>query len=275
MVIDVTEADFQAQVIERSSKQPVLVDFWAAWCGPCRALGPVLEKLAGEGRFVLAKVDTDANQRLAGAFGIRGIPAVKLFVDGKVAGEFTGALPEPQVRAFLDQHIPSEADRLVREAAAADPEAAARLLDQALALEPEHAGARLARARVALAAGDVDAARVHAGAITPAADEHEAAQHLLEAIGFAVACTEAGGADGARARLEADPKDLDARIALGQCLAAAGDHRAALDELLEAVTQKRHYRDDAARKAMLTIFGLLGPGNELASEYRRKLQIVL
>ena len=157
--------DFQQQVIEASRNKPVLVDFWADWCGPCKTLGPVLEKLAGEtDAWDFVKVDVDANRELAGGYQIRSIPAVKLFVDGVVVEEFAGALPEGQIRDWLDRALPSEADVLVSQAAgladAGDDAAARALLEKILATTPDHAGARLALARQVLSEDPARAAEL-------------------------------------------------------------------------------------------------------------------
>jgi putative thioredoxin len=280
-VSDVDAAGFPEAVIERSKDTPVLVDFWAAWCGPCRMLGPVLERIAAEpdAGFELVKVDIDANQSLAGQYAVSSIPAVKLFVDGKVAAEFLGALPESQVRAFLRQHIPSEADSAVAAgralAKSGDGEAAKAAFETALAADDAHPGAHLELARLALARGDVDEVSGHIDAIDARADEYEQAQVLRAALDFAATCGEAGGEDACRARLTENEADLDARYELGACLAAAGRYREALDELLAVVSRDRKHRDEAARKAMVTIFGIVGIRSPLSDEYRDKLALLL
>ncbi|MBM2806594.1 MAG: Co-chaperone YbbN, partial [Deltaproteobacteria bacterium] len=247
--IDVNEENFEAEVLARSIEVPVLVDFWAEWCGPCKVLGPVLEKLAGEyaGQFILAKVNVDENQQLAGAFGIQGIPAVKLFRNGDLASEFTGALPEPMLREFLSKFL-----------AAAELEAAGKA-DEAksayqaiLAADPNHAQALLGLGRLAMNAGDNDAARNYLDQISIVADERKEADRLLARLDL-----QAGGVQNEaalREKIAADPANLEARFDLAQTLAGVENYQAALVEFLAIVKADRKFKDDGARKAMVQIF---------------------
>lgn len=276
-VVDLKQDQFEAEVVEKSRTTPVLVDFWAPWCGPCRSLSPVLEKLAEEyaGDFLLAKINTDESPDLALAFQIRSIPQVVLFQEGQAVDQFAGALPEAEIRRFLKPWFPTEVDKLFAQAQgkleAGQKEEAQGLLEQVVALEPRHSAAHLALARLLIGSRQVEEARTHLEAIPFLADEREAADRLEQAIGFQEDCEAAGGQAFLRQALQEDPKDLAARMALGGCLAAAGRYREALEEFLAVVARDKHYREDSARKAMLALFSLVGERSELAEEFRGRL----
>jgi putative thioredoxin len=278
---DVTEANFMQEVIETSRRVPVLVDFWAPWCGPCRSLGPILEKLADEyqGRIRVVKINSDENQALAGQFGVRGIPNVKAVIDGRIVNEFTGALPESAVREFIDALLPSPAEPLRLEAQAArargEGDATRKLLLQAIRLDPKHEQARLDLIDVLLDAGDLAEAQRLLEEIAEGAKDRGRLDSL--AARLTLAQSTAGGTDETtlRAQLADDAGNPGARLELANLLALKQDYRGALEELLEIVRRDRAFQDDVGRRTMLQIFSVLGSDDDLVREYRGKLSSLI
>lgn len=278
-IVDVDQTTFEREVIEQSRTVPVLVDFWAEWCGPCRTLGPLLEAAieARGGAVRLAKLNTDQNQQLAGSFGIRGIPTVKAFVDGRVADEFVGVRDRRGIDAFIDGVCPSDEDRALQQAtqkvAAGDFAGAATLASPLVASAKHREAALLVLGEAQAAMGQVEEARATLDQIT--AEGPYAAQ--ADALHVRIELRQAAGRDepSLREALAKDPEDLDARWALIATLIEGGQVAPALDELLELLQRGRKYREDGARRAMLAIFTMLGVDDPLVHEYRRRMQIYL
>jgi putative thioredoxin len=279
-LIDVEQDQFEREVLQRSHDVPVVVDFWAPWCGPCRALGPVLEKLANEfkGAFVLAKINIDRAPDLAAHYAVEAIPAVKAFRDGQPILGFMGDLPEEQLRAFLNRVFPSEADRLGKQAAALetnDPTAAEALYRQALQLERQHDSSLIGLARLCIARGQDDEAAdllTNTGPGSAQAAEVERLNGLLQLRKLAH-----GFADEAslRRKLTQEPDNAKALFELGSVLAAAGRHAEALDCLLAAAERDRKLASSKVREVMVQIFHIIGVRSETADTYRDKLSKLL
>lgn len=277
--IEVSEAEFEAAVLDRSNEVPVLVDFWAPWCGPCKALSPILEKLAEEyaGDFILAKVNVDDNPNLAAVLGVQGIPAVKLLRNGQLASEFTGALPEPMVREFLAKFLPSAADKQAAQAEKLEEEGkvseAKAIYESILRSEANHARALLGLGRILMSESDNEAALEHLERVSLIAEERKEADRLIALLKL-----QAGGDQNVaalKAAVAANPDDLEARFNLAQALAASQKYEDALKEFLTIVKTDRGFQDDGARKAMIQIFEVLGSDHPLTDKYRSALAAAL
>ena len=279
-VYDVTAATFQTDVVEASRSEPVVVDFWAAWCGPCRTLGPILERLAQEENsgFRLAKVDTQAEPDLAAGFGVSSIPHVAAVRDGQIISEFVGLRSEAELRTWLSGLRPSPTAKLLadgRGVEASDPAAAEALYRQALALEPSSETVQIALAGALVQLDRLEEARSIITALAARGFLEPEAQHVQSLLDLRTAAAEAGGVEQARRTVAENPGDWQAKIALADALAVAGSPQEALDILLDVIQGDRAGYGDRARASMVQIFELLGHGNPLATEYRRKLATAL
>ena len=276
-IIDVTEQNFIQQVIEASHQQPVMVDFWATWCGPCQTLIPILEQLATEykGGFILAKVDVDQNQQLAGQFGVRSVPTVKIVKDGKIVDEFAGVIPDIEIRAKLDQHITRESNNKIDEANAlysqGETEQAIAIMQQVIIDEPDNHQARIIFASLLVNEKRYDDARQLIESLPEDEKNKPEAKGIIAQIEMSSALQDAPSIDELQQRLEQDENDNDARYLLGNQLIAAGDYENAMEQFLQLMIRDREFNDDAGRKSLVQVFEMLGGSGELVSKYRRKM----
>lgn len=285
---DVTRADFASRVLEKSHQLPVLVDFWAAWCGPCRMLMPVLARIADDyrGRFHLAKVDTDAERELATQYAIRSLPTVKLFRDGAVVDEFHGVQSETFIRQLIDRHLPRPADAMIERAQAA---AQAGRTDEALALfraavaeDPSYDRSKVELARLLLSLPPDGGIGTRISESEKLLDNLPALKRsdaeitgLRTRLDFLRIVENAPPLPELERRVAANPADPQARYQLSAHKALVGDYEPAMEHLLEMVRRDRRYGDDAGRKALVGLFTLLGNGNPLVTKYRGLLSRAL
>jgi putative thioredoxin len=279
-VIEATTQNFEQEVIERSGSVPVVVDFWAAWCNPCRMLGPVLEKLAQEyhGKFVLAKVDTERDPELAGQFGVRSIPAVFGFRDGKAVDAFVGVQPESVIRTWLDRLLPAPADVIAAEASRlerTDPRAAEAKYNTALMLDSDLPAAQIGLARIALEQGRVEDAQARIAGLERRGFLEPEAERVKAELILRSQARQAGSVESARASLAARPDDKTLQFRLAEALAAAGQYKDALELCLDLVERDRKGIGEQARRTMIAIFQLVPPDSELVAEYQRQLSVAL
>jgi putative thioredoxin len=294
-MIDVTIENFESEVIAASMTQPVLVDFWAPWCGPCKVIGPLLEKLEIDyaGRFKLVKIDSDQEQQLAGAFGIRSIPTCILLMNGQPVDGFMGALPEGKIREFLDKHVPAAGEQVAEEEAleeddlAGDPGAQLEKLQHAVATDPANDDARFEYVKALLLAGRSDDAKVAFAPVfdkTAAVRRFDSLQRWMDALDFADAVKSVVDFD---QRIAANKRDFEARFSKARVLMAKQRWTEAMDELLEILMRDKAWNEDLARKTYIAILdvieppkpkvaeGQIPPDDPTVATYRRRLSSVV
>ncbi len=279
-VFDATTETFEAQVLQKSLETPVLVDFWATWCGPCKTLGPILEKLAGEyhGAFELAKVDVDKEQQIAAAFQIRSVPTVFLVKGGQIVDGFPGALPEGQLREFLAQHgvtpLDAPADDASAEPVPLDPQTQVTALREAIAAEPSKDELKLDLALALIKTGATAEAGQLLDALPANLSTDDRAVRARARLDFGNALAGAPAADALAARVQADGNDLEARHQLGIHHLLGGQDEAALEQFIEMLRIDRNFRDGQPRKALIDAFRVI-EDEDLVGRYRRRMAALL
>jgi putative thioredoxin len=280
-VFNADAASFQSLVIDASHRVPVLVDFWAQWCGPCRALAPVLEKLANEfqGRFLLVKIDTDREQEVARQFGIRSLPTVKVFKDGSAVDEFLGAQPESQVRALLERHLTRESDDARVQAQSlrdrGELNAARALLEQAHVSDPDNQNLIPDLANVLIDLGELDLARKVLGLVSTGIDADAEVRAAAGRLTFAELAATAPPMEELERAVAVDARDCQSLYLLAVSHVARGEYASALDKFIEILRIDRGFRDDAGRKGLLSVFEILGNDHELVGRYRARMSSLL
>ncbi|MBM3508005.1 MAG: co-chaperone YbbN [Alphaproteobacteria bacterium] len=285
LIKDGSDATFVEDVLKASREVPVIVDLWAPWCGPCKTLGPIIEKavIAARGAVRLVKVNVDENPQLSRQLRVQSIPAVYAFKDGQPVDGFIGALPESQVKAFIEGLVgelgPGPVDELLAEAQAArdagDLSTAAMLYGELVKVDPGNVAALAGLAQLYLDAGDADRATQTLKLVPPDKASDGAMRAVEAALKLAAAAKPAGETQVLEARVAANPADHQARFDLAVALAAAGRREEAVDHLLEIVRKNRGWNDDAARKQLLTLFDAFGPKDEVTVSGRQRLSALL
>ncbi len=280
-IYNVTIEDFESLVIKNSYKHPVLVDFWADWCQPCQSLIPVLHKLAEEyqGAFTLAMVNSDEQGELTGHAGVKSLPTAKLFVDGQMVNEFMGALPEAEVRKFLDPYIKTESDQVLNEAIQAFNEGkqqqALEMLNTALANDPQNSKLKINIAKLVANQNDFESAIALINTLADDEKEQPEVKEILTRIKLANQLKDLGDPAELEQRIKDNPDDLDALLQMSTYLNAGGNHEAAIQILMQIMQKDRSFKDGAGQKGLIEIFDMLGGENPLVQTYRRKMFTLL